>query len=147
MCVPGLPRTEFLRNQSQILLLTMLKQIIGPQVFRDNDAPKYSHGYSGLLACLCVAIASVLAYGYLCFRENRKRDHEGAKYEPGEAFSDKTVSRNYIGYDKIARAKLTFGCNRTRRSGTLDTYTNLPELRGGQHRSHKRGIWDESHTA
>ncbi|KAI7357696.1 MFS general substrate transporter [Hortaea werneckii] len=64
--------------------------IIGPQVFRDNDAPKYSHGYSGLLACLCVAIASVLAYGYLCFRENQKRDHEGAMYEPGEAFSDKT---------------------------------------------------------
>ncbi|KAI7563263.1 MFS general substrate transporter [Hortaea werneckii] len=64
--------------------------IIGPQVFRDNDAPKYSHGYSGLLACLCVAIATVLAYGYLCFRENRKRDHEGAMYEPGEAFSDKT---------------------------------------------------------
>ncbi|RMZ02874.1 hypothetical protein D0860_07039 [Hortaea werneckii] len=64
--------------------------IIGPQVFRDNDAPKYSHGYSGLLACLCVAIATVLAYGYLCFRENRKRDHEGASYETGEAFSDKT---------------------------------------------------------
>ncbi|KAI7525655.1 hypothetical protein KC316_g18394 [Hortaea werneckii] len=64
--------------------------IIGPQVFRDNDAPKYSHGYSGLLACLCVAIATVLAYGCLCFRENRKRDLEGAIYEPGEAFSDKT---------------------------------------------------------
>ncbi|KAI6913518.1 MFS general substrate transporter [Hortaea werneckii] len=64
--------------------------IIGPQVFRDADAPKYSHGYSGLLACLCVAIATVLAYGYLCFRENRKRDLEGAIYEPGEAFSDKT---------------------------------------------------------
>ncbi|RMY64467.1 hypothetical protein D0863_09794 [Hortaea werneckii] len=64
--------------------------IIGPQVFRDENAPKYSHGYSGLLACLCVAIASVLAYGYLRFRENRKRDHEGAMYEPGEAFSDKT---------------------------------------------------------
>lgn len=86
----------------------LLKQIIGPQVFRDNDAPKYSHGYSGLLACLCVAIASVLAYGYLCFRENQKRDHEGAMYEPGEAFSDKTVSRNYIGHDRIVRARLMF---------------------------------------
>ncbi|KAI7222511.1 MFS general substrate transporter [Hortaea werneckii] len=64
--------------------------IIGPQVFRDNDAPEYSHGYSGLLACLCVAITTVLAYGYLCFRKNRKRDLEGAIYEPGEAFSDKT---------------------------------------------------------
>ncbi|TKA21723.1 hypothetical protein B0A50_08659 [Salinomyces thailandicus] len=64
--------------------------IIGPQVFRDNDAPRYSHGYSGLLACLCVSIACVLAYGALCRTENRKRDREGAIYEPGEAFSDRT---------------------------------------------------------
>lgn len=115
-------------------------QIIGPQVFRDNDAPKYSHGYSGLLACLCVAIATVLAYGYLCFRENRKRDHEGAVYEPGEAFSDKTVSRNDIGNHLDARERLMFGCNRTRRNGTLDTYTDLPVLRQWRHHLNKRGL-------
>ncbi|KAJ5626865.1 Major facilitator superfamily domain general substrate transporter [Penicillium herquei] len=48
--------------------------IIGPQVFRSDDAPSYSRGYEGLLACLVVAMASIIAYGFLCRRENQCRD-------------------------------------------------------------------------
>uniref|UniRef100_A0A093XJ86 Putative transporter n=1 Tax=Talaromyces marneffei PM1 TaxID=1077442 RepID=A0A093XJ86_TALMA len=50
--------------------------IIGPQTFRSSDAPTYSHGYEGLLACLVVAIACISAYGVLCHLENKKRDRE-----------------------------------------------------------------------
>lgn len=67
--------------------------IIGPQVFRSKDAPSYSHGYEGLLGCLAVAIASILAYGLLCRWENSRRDKEGqTAVEPSEdaAFSDLT---------------------------------------------------------
>ncbi|KAJ5281315.1 Major facilitator superfamily domain general substrate transporter [Penicillium angulare] len=69
--------------------------IIGPQVFRTDDAPSYSRGYEGLLACLVVAIASIVAYGLLCRWENHRRDQkEGPQFdaEPSEAaaFSDLT---------------------------------------------------------
>jgi MFS family permease len=67
--------------------------IIGPQVFRSEDAPSYSHGYEGLLGCLAVAIASILAYGLLCRWENSRRDKEGqSDVVPSEdaAFSDLT---------------------------------------------------------
>ncbi|EXJ91985.1 hypothetical protein A1O3_00535 [Capronia epimyces CBS 606.96] len=66
--------------------------ILGPQVFKASDAPDYSHGYAGLLACVVVAIASISAYGVLCWRENKKRDREGVGAEQisEDAFSDRT---------------------------------------------------------
>ncbi|KAK2779231.1 hypothetical protein FQN53_001478 [Emmonsiellopsis sp. PD_33] len=50
--------------------------IIGPQLFRQEYAPTYSKGYEGLLACVVIASASILAYGFLCRTENQKRDRE-----------------------------------------------------------------------
>lgn len=72
--------------------------ILGPQVFRDEDAPSYHNGYIGLLACLIVGAVTISAYGLLCKLENTRRDKlqgggpvvqtEEEKRE--EAFSDKT---------------------------------------------------------
>lgn len=71
--------------------------IIGPQAFREEDAPSYSKGYEGLLACLVVAIATIVLYGFLCRWENGRRDkkmgpHAPSAIEPTEAaaFSDMT---------------------------------------------------------
>ncbi|PWY83244.1 MFS general substrate transporter [Aspergillus sclerotioniger CBS 115572] len=66
--------------------------IIGPQVFRSTDAPTYSHGYEGLLACLVVAIVAISAYGFLCRWENRRRDATDHVVPVSEdaAFSDLT---------------------------------------------------------
>lgn len=68
--------------------------IIGPQVFRASDAPKYTHGYAGLMACIVVAMIAISAYGYLCYRENERRDRMVAECvdvdEAVEAFSDMT---------------------------------------------------------
>jgi hypothetical protein len=50
--------------------------IIGPQAFQEDDAPSYSKGYEGLLACLVVAIFAIGAYGGLCWWENQRRDRE-----------------------------------------------------------------------
>lgn len=71
-----------------------LGNILGPQVFRQSDAPDYPNGYTGLLACIAVAIAAIVAYGLLCHWENEKRDKEGifdeGNEEVVEAFSDLT---------------------------------------------------------
>ena len=48
--------------------------ILGPQVFRAEDAPMYHKGYIGLLASLVVGAISISAYGLLCKMENRRRD-------------------------------------------------------------------------
>lgn len=69
--------------------------IIGPQVFREEDAPFYSKGYEGLLACLVVAIASIACYGLLCRWENHRRDEKdgpqaNAEASESSAFSDLT---------------------------------------------------------
>lgn len=67
--------------------------LIGPQLFQADDAPAYSHGYTGMLACEVVAIVSILGYGLLCFLENRRRDRvygKGVGEQGEEAFSDLT---------------------------------------------------------
>ncbi|KAK0664298.1 putative transporter [Lasiodiplodia hormozganensis] len=64
--------------------------IVGPQLFRDvvvdaeSDHDDGDHGrryaargYAGLLVCLVVATAAILAYGALCAVENRRRDRHG----------------------------------------------------------------------
>ena len=72
-----------------------LGNILGPQVFRASDAPDYSHGYAGLLACVAVAIGAISSYGFLCRRENKLRDKQGfgvggENTESENAFSDRT---------------------------------------------------------
>ncbi|KAI1379313.1 putative allantoate permease [Hypoxylon crocopeplum] len=72
--------------------------ILGPQVFRADDAPQYHKGYIGLLASLIVGAVSIAAYGLICYWENAKRDRlQGGAPPPQteeemirEAFSDKT---------------------------------------------------------
>ncbi|RDW89932.1 putative Allantoate permease [Aspergillus mulundensis] len=73
--------------------------IIGPQAFRDSDAPGYGRGYTGLLACLVVSICAIGAYGGYCWWENKRRDEveaeagmrgQSGEDEGGEEFSDLT---------------------------------------------------------
>ncbi|PGH05603.1 hypothetical protein AJ79_06770 [Helicocarpus griseus UAMH5409] len=68
--------------------------IIGPQLFRESDAPTYSKGYECLLACVVIASASILAYGILCHFENKRRDKkqsvDGIDVAAETAFSDLT---------------------------------------------------------
>lgn len=73
-----------------------LGNILGPQVFRDGDAPQYSQGYVGLLCCVVVATGAIGAYAYLCWAENRRRDATQASTGSGvgsteaDAFNDLT---------------------------------------------------------
>ncbi|KAL4806608.1 MFS general substrate transporter [Aspergillus unguis] len=82
-----------LTTNAVFFLAYCIGNIIGPQVFRDDDAPNYSKGYSGLLGFLVVAIAAISAYGVVCWWENRQRDRQQGDTAPtgeGEEFSDLT---------------------------------------------------------
>jgi len=78
------------------------KYILGPQVFRSEDAPDYIHGYIGLTCVIIVATIAISLYGVLCWRENElkdkaqltnsyRRDMEASNSEVAEmSFSDAT---------------------------------------------------------
>ncbi|KAL2434057.1 MFS-type transporter cnsL [Exophiala dermatitidis] len=75
-----------------------LGNLIGPQVFRANDAPTYIRGYTGLTCVCIVSIVAISLYGLCCWNENRLRDkafgeanQESMQQTQAEAaFSDKT---------------------------------------------------------
>ncbi|KAL2784277.1 major facilitator superfamily domain-containing protein [Aspergillus keveii] len=52
--------------------------IIGPQTFREDQAPAYTGGTVAMIVCYIVAIAMILSYGVICHRENRKRKREAS---------------------------------------------------------------------
>ncbi|KAL4794840.1 major facilitator superfamily domain-containing protein [Aspergillus venezuelensis] len=82
-----------LTTNAIFFLAYCIGNIIGPQAFRDSDAPSYSKGYEGLLACLVVAIAAITGYGTLCWADNKRRDAKGevdGVQEEQAAFSDLT---------------------------------------------------------
>ena len=47
--------------------------IIGPQTFREEQAPVYTGGTVAMIVCYAVAMVCVLAYGFLCRLSNKKR--------------------------------------------------------------------------
>ncbi|KAL4954529.1 allantoate permease [Aspergillus filifer] len=48
--------------------------IIGPQTFREDQAPAYTGGTVAMIVCYGVAIAMISVYGLLCHRENKRRE-------------------------------------------------------------------------
>ncbi|KAG0654777.1 thiamine pathway transporter thi73 [Maudiozyma exigua] len=69
--------------------------IIAPQMFRASEAPRYIPAKIGLLVTQCVCIPAQLYVGYLCKKENQKRDkeQEGQKKQKYE-FLDMTDMEN-----------------------------------------------------
>ena len=47
--------------------------IIGPQTFREEQAPVYTGGTIAMIVCYVVAMICVLAYGFLCHLSNQQR--------------------------------------------------------------------------
>lgn len=48
--------------------------IIGPQTFRAEQAPAYTGGTVAMIVCYVVSIVLILAYGFICHRENVRRE-------------------------------------------------------------------------
>lgn len=47
--------------------------IIGPQTFREDQAPAYTGGTIAMIFCYVVAIILIMAYGFVCRRKNIAR--------------------------------------------------------------------------
>ncbi|KAK4947981.1 hypothetical protein LTR10_013034 [Elasticomyces elasticus] len=69
--------------------------IIGPQTFIANQAPKYTGGIVAMLVCYCVCICLALALGFAYFANNKRRgpDMIGAEHSESE-FLDLTDKEN-----------------------------------------------------
>jgi len=85
------------RNECNFLYRLLHWQYYWPSsipTVRPTDAPDYSNGYIGLLACLVVAMVAISGHGFLCYAENRRRDRlvasSGVQDEIDDPFSDLT---------------------------------------------------------
>ncbi|KAH9888205.1 major facilitator superfamily domain-containing protein [Xylariomycetidae sp. FL2044] len=55
--------------------------LIGPQTFRADEAPKYTSGVVAMLVCYCASMAVLMAYFFVCTWENKRRDRKYGKPE------------------------------------------------------------------
>jgi hypothetical protein len=62
--------------------------IIGPLVFREQDAPRYKVGFIVVVASTLSAALFLLAYRYVCLWHNRKRDRAGFTESFEHAYED-----------------------------------------------------------
>ncbi|KAL2787903.1 fungal-specific transcription factor domain-containing protein [Aspergillus keveii] len=68
--------------------------LIGPQTFRESQAPAYTGGFAAMLACYCACVVLIGIYWVIALTLNRKRT-DGVPAPDGEedlvdAFADKT---------------------------------------------------------
>lgn len=68
--------------------------LIGPQTFRESQAPAYTGGFAAMLACYCACVVLIGIYWVIALTLNRKR-MDGVPAPAGEedlvdAFADKT---------------------------------------------------------
>ncbi len=71
--------------------------MVGPQTFRDKEAPDYVSAKVGVMACYAVCLLCFPAMYLLNWRENRRRDMTGEGYyghEMKQAFADLTDMEN-----------------------------------------------------
>lgn len=65
--------------------------LIGPQTFRDSQAPAYTGGVVAMLSCYCACIGLILVYWFICLRANRRVAPDQQVVESGEGgFQDLT---------------------------------------------------------
>lgn len=68
--------------------------LIGPQTFISNQAPKYTGGVVAMLVCYCISIVILLIYFAAVAVENKRRDQKYGKpealYNAAEGFVDVT---------------------------------------------------------
>ena len=60
--------------------------LIGPQRFIEEQAPKYVGAVIAMILCYCLSMILGIAYSGVCYWENKKRDREMAA--SGEAWVD-----------------------------------------------------------
>ena len=54
--------------------------LVGPQSFRANQAPAYPTAYTVMLVGYCITLALLSLYGYICWRDNKRKVIQEQEY-------------------------------------------------------------------
>ncbi|KUL85013.1 hypothetical protein ZTR_07784 [Talaromyces verruculosus] len=73
-----------------------LGNFAGPQVFRAQDAPRYTVGFIVVLVTAIVAGIIVLVYRFVCAYENRRRDASGTSEAFEHAYEDDLTDKKNL---------------------------------------------------
>ncbi|WVQ85371.1 hypothetical protein IAT38_007536 [Cryptococcus sp. DSM 104549] len=75
--------------------------LVGPQAFRDKEAPTYPSASLTMLIGYCASIALIALYGFVCWRDNKRKVIEQEEWEArnhdedvGEEWKDLTDKQN-----------------------------------------------------
>lgn len=86
--------TKRATSSAGIYVAYCIGNIIGPLVFREQDAPRYKVGFIVVVASTIAAALLLLAYRYVCLQYNRKRDRAGYEHAYEDDLTDMKVSLN-----------------------------------------------------
>lgn len=68
--------------------------LIAPQIFRDNDAPRYLHGFLAHIVVYVVYIVLVIITRVIIMTRNRSKEQVTTELSHDEAFRDLTDREN-----------------------------------------------------
>lgn len=83
----------------------MSRNIVSPQLFIADQAPRYLTGMQGVVSCWTLNLATVVALGYYYIFENKRRDKSLAATLPevltamtvrNEEFFDRTDKEDFL---------------------------------------------------
>lgn len=80
--------TKRATSSAGIYVAYCIGNIIGPLVFREQDAPRYKPGFIVVVASTLAAALTLLTYRYVCLRHNRKRNEAGFVESFDHAYED-----------------------------------------------------------
>lgn len=87
--------TKKLARNALTMIAFSIASVIGPQLFRAGDAPRYKHATTALIVLSIVTVPIAALVGFISRRENDKRDAQGAVELPENyEFSDLTDIQN-----------------------------------------------------
>ncbi|OWZ44650.1 allantoate permease [Cryptococcus neoformans c45] len=69
--------------------------LVGPQSFLSREAPGYPTAYTVMLAGYCVSIGLMSLYGFLCWRDNKKKVAQGTEWQQSITSQDTTVAEEW----------------------------------------------------
>ena len=82
--------------------------IIGPQLWQRKDAPRYRKGCISSIVSLVLLYICFIAYFFLCWRENRKRDRMLTQYSQPELTENEKAGGDPVDSDLTDSQDLMF---------------------------------------
>jgi hypothetical protein len=69
--------------------------IIGPQSFLNSEAPTYTNANTVMLVGYCICLALIVAYGVLCWHDNKKKAFQEANWQDSVQGQDVDVAEEW----------------------------------------------------